>query len=65
MTDKKQEISVEGRIGHYSQVLHSLCHARAETPEHCKVARETLDTAITQTGKLLVILINAEMPQAH
>lgn len=65
MTDKKQDLSVEQKVGHYAGVLHSLTHARAETPEHCKAACEALDNSITQIGKLLSVLVSGELPQAH
>lgn len=66
MTEKtKQEVSIEGKIGHYTGILHSLCHLRAEMPTHCTQAVEALDTSIAQAGKLLTHLISGEMPQAH
>lgn len=65
MTDKKQEISIEGKIGHYTGVLHQLVHSRSELPPHCDIAAKSLDTAIEKTAALLTSLVDSEMPRAH
>lgn len=65
MSDKKSEVSVEAKTGHYAGILHTLTHARAEMPQHCEKAVVALDTAIEKTSALLTSLLDSEMPRAH